>query len=357
MLSVSLTQKVSLFQNWFRTSGDINNSPMSWLGNLQTTIAYQDPETPLSRPGCWAYPDMLEVGRIKVDGQMHHAWNRAHFGAWCVVSAPLILGMDVSQRAIVEPVIDIITNKEAISVNQAWAGHPGALVWSGQGGTLGYPAARKCNPSNTALKQKGWALAPLDGGAVALKAPGGGCLKQQGNGYAGGAGGLVISACNATDPAQIFNYSKTTFQLQQVSSHHCVDVHSGGPIVWMYGCSSSSQNDQLKFDTGAGTLTAAGLCIGVEADDPAGATFQSSLQAWAKPLNASASALLLINPDTQPHDFEVPLANVSAALAAAGKATVRDIWARADLPPLASGAASVKATVPAMDSAFMALAW
>ena len=200
---------------------------MSWLGNLQTTIAYQDPETPLSRPGCWAYPDsktmkllgcdcayrladlksvaVLEVGRIKVDGQMHHAWNRAHFGAWCVVSAPLILGMDVSQRAIVEPVIDIITNKEAISVNQAWAGHPGALVWSGQGGTLGYPAARKCNPSNSALKQKGWALAPLDGGAVALKAPGGGCLKQQGNGYAGGAGGLVISACNATDPAQIFN--------------------------------------------------------------------------------------------------------------------------------------------------------
>ena len=151
--------------------------------------------------------------------------------------------------------------------------------------------------------------------------------------------------------------SKTTFQLQQVSSHHCVDVHSGGPIVWMYGCSSSSQNDQLKFDTSAGTLTAASLCIGVEADDPAGATFQSSLQAWAKPLNASASALLLINPDTQPHDFEVPLANVSAALAAAGKATVRDIWAHADLPPLAGGAASVKATVAAMDSAFMTLAW
>ena len=62
MLSVSLTQQVSLFQNWFRTSGDINNSPMSWLGNLQTTIAYQDPETPLSRPGCWAYPDSKLIG-------------------------------------------------------------------------------------------------------------------------------------------------------------------------------------------------------------------------------------------------------------------------------------------------------
>lgn len=41
--------------NWYRTSGDINNSPFSWLRNLQTTIRFQDPVAPLSRPGCWAY--------------------------------------------------------------------------------------------------------------------------------------------------------------------------------------------------------------------------------------------------------------------------------------------------------------
>lgn len=57
--------------NWYRTSGDINSrDPMSWFGNLQTTIRFQDPVTPLSQPGCWAYPDMLEVGRIQVDGKM-----------------------------------------------------------------------------------------------------------------------------------------------------------------------------------------------------------------------------------------------------------------------------------------------
>ena len=44
--------------NWYRSSGDINSSPMSWLSNLQTTIRFQDPKTPLSQPGCWAYPDM-----------------------------------------------------------------------------------------------------------------------------------------------------------------------------------------------------------------------------------------------------------------------------------------------------------
>ena len=93
--------------------------------------------------------------------------------------------MDVTKQEILEPVVDVITNKEAIAVNQAWAGHPGALVWSGQGGALGYPAAKKCDPSNSALKQKGWALKPLKANAseVALTAPGGGCLTQSGAGF------------------------------------------------------------------------------------------------------------------------------------------------------------------------------
>merc|ERR1711957_909850 len=51
----------------------------------------------------------------------------AHFGAWCVVSSPLILGMELSDEKLT-PVLDIITNEEAISVNQQWAGHPGMLV-------------------------------------------------------------------------------------------------------------------------------------------------------------------------------------------------------------------------------------
>ena len=35
---------------------------------------------------------MMEVGRV--NGSL--AWNRAHFGAWCVVSAPLVLGLRTS---------------------------------------------------------------------------------------------------------------------------------------------------------------------------------------------------------------------------------------------------------------------
>ena len=36
---------------------------------------------------------MLEVGRVQ--GSLE--WNRAHFGAWCIISAPLILGIDLTQ--------------------------------------------------------------------------------------------------------------------------------------------------------------------------------------------------------------------------------------------------------------------
>merc|ERR1711879_774274 len=55
--------------------------------------------------------------------------SRTHFGEWCIVSSPLILGLNVNDTDKVKSVWDIISNQEAIEVNQAWAGHPGRLVW------------------------------------------------------------------------------------------------------------------------------------------------------------------------------------------------------------------------------------
>ena len=53
--------------------------------------------------------------------------NRAHFGSWCIVSASLVLVMDLrdEDRAGIE---DVIGNKNALKVNHAWDGHPGSLV-------------------------------------------------------------------------------------------------------------------------------------------------------------------------------------------------------------------------------------
>eukprot|EP01062_Namystynia_karyoxenos_P015880 TRINITY_DN157_c0_g1_i2.p1 TRINITY_DN157_c0_g1~~TRINITY_DN157_c0_g1_i2.p1 ORF type:complete len:447 (+),score=168.08 TRINITY_DN157_c0_g1_i2:68-1342(+) len=112
--------------NFYRTSGDITNTWDSMLANLHSTIPFQG-DPPLSRPGAWAYPDMLEVGRIP-----SRAADRSHFGAWVITSSPLILGYNLLEEANTDKVWDIIANPEAIAVNQAWAGHPGRRVKAGQ---------------------------------------------------------------------------------------------------------------------------------------------------------------------------------------------------------------------------------
>jgi len=115
--------------NFFRTSGDIRAAYASVVGNLQTTIKYAT--SGLSRPGCWAYPDMLEVGCKhgpggESDKGLTPTETKAHFAAWAIISSPLTLSHDVNDPNITDQIWDVITNKEAIAVNQAWAGHSGS---------------------------------------------------------------------------------------------------------------------------------------------------------------------------------------------------------------------------------------
>ena len=116
----------------FRTSGDIDSGEYSWLHNLETTVRFLDRDMPLAGRGCWAYPDMIEVGNMPGASL---EWQKAHFGAWCIVSSPLILGFDLLDDALVDTYWPIIGNPEAIAVNQRWAGHPGWRVrtWTPSG--------------------------------------------------------------------------------------------------------------------------------------------------------------------------------------------------------------------------------
>jgi len=117
--------------NLFRTGGDIVPEFDVVMDKLQYTTPYQDPKDPISRPGCWAYPDMLEVGNMQPLTPQGFIESRTHFGAWCVVSSPLVLGMDITNKTLLDAVWPILSNKVAIGVNQAWAGHPGRLVLQG----------------------------------------------------------------------------------------------------------------------------------------------------------------------------------------------------------------------------------
>ena len=110
--------------NFYRTSGDIKANFASMFSNLQSTVKFLG-EVPLSRPGGWAYADMLEVGNLA-----SYEEDRLHFGAWCIISSPLMLSFDVTNKTLTDSVWPIITNTEVLEVSQTWAGHPGRLVKS-----------------------------------------------------------------------------------------------------------------------------------------------------------------------------------------------------------------------------------
>ncbi|MEG1791797.1 MAG: alpha-galactosidase [Clostridia bacterium] len=65
-----------------------------------------------SRVGAWNDPDMLEVG----NGKLTYDENISHFSLWCMLCAPLILGNDL--RAMPQNILDIVSNKNLIAINQ-----------------------------------------------------------------------------------------------------------------------------------------------------------------------------------------------------------------------------------------------
>jgi len=119
--------------NIYRVSGDISASFGAMVTNLAYTLPFlglggMHPPFPQdavvrSRPGGWAYPDMLEVGNL-----VNTTEDRTHFGAWAIMSSPLILSFDMNDTAKMDRVWPIITNKALIAVNQRWVGNPGRRV-------------------------------------------------------------------------------------------------------------------------------------------------------------------------------------------------------------------------------------
>lgn len=73
---------------------------------------------------------MMEIGNFCSDptpsGKCFNE-ERSHFGMWCIVSSPLVLGFNMSDQDRMNRVWPIITNREAIAVDHAWAGLPGTL--------------------------------------------------------------------------------------------------------------------------------------------------------------------------------------------------------------------------------------
>ena len=52
--------------------------------------------------------DMLELSQVT--GGWSFEWSRAHFGAWCIMSSPLILGLDLLSSVQMEQMWPIVTD-------------------------------------------------------------------------------------------------------------------------------------------------------------------------------------------------------------------------------------------------------
>ncbi|MDR2954735.1 MAG: alpha-galactosidase [Prevotella sp.] len=99
-------------------SEDFNKSDRGVIGTLEKNMflaAY-------ASPGHFNDMDMMQLGR----GTMNENEEMSHFGIWCIMSSPLMIGCDL--RTIPESTLKIITNKEVIAINQDVLGMQAQLV-------------------------------------------------------------------------------------------------------------------------------------------------------------------------------------------------------------------------------------
>ena len=88
--------------NMWRSGGDIGNGfggalseAHQWFAKNNLSATHPWGAAPISRPGCWGYPDMMEIGNFCKDplgsNPKCEDEERAHFGLWCIMSSPLVL--------------------------------------------------------------------------------------------------------------------------------------------------------------------------------------------------------------------------------------------------------------------------
>ena len=103
----------------FQVGSDGDSGHASWEGAYTTSVTAQynkavimDEFAGLDRG--WNDPDMLMIG---MDG-LTETMNKTHMTMWCMMNAPLMLGMDLRNVTAGDAVYNIITNDELIALNQ-----------------------------------------------------------------------------------------------------------------------------------------------------------------------------------------------------------------------------------------------
>ena len=332
-----------------------------------------------------------------------------HFGSWCIVSSPLILAYNMSEPARRELVWPIITNKEAIQVNQIWAGHPGSQklagignnkqveVWTkplggdrtaalfvntaekdaqtavetfhriggittpegealGGGGGL---SLRKCDPEKTSQV---WQL-ETGGVATEVKSAGSskGCWEitgcdtkpgaSVGTGYGCkalpklGAGCGNPCLCNGAWNVSVSNAGAVT--VVSVMDGGCLQTDPGGKVnVGL--CKAGAKQQDFKLEPVKQQLALHGEAAGPSPPSPSYQVMQGGLcvDDNAKPAPPKPIPPPCVPPSCVPGGPANVVIDLSLLdLGITEEIKVRDVWNKKDLPSLASGSTSFSTSV------------
>jgi alpha-galactosidase len=106
----------------WRTTGDICGPGHADWKKAMKIVSKNERLYKSAGPGHWNDPDMMVVG---MDG-LSESQNRSFFSLWCIMASPLIAGNDL--RNMSASTIEILTNMEAIGINQDPLGIQGHIV-------------------------------------------------------------------------------------------------------------------------------------------------------------------------------------------------------------------------------------
>jgi alpha-galactosidase len=105
--------------NLWRTTGDISDN---WVSMSNIGFDQQIGLEKFAGRGHWNDPDMLEIG----NGGMNDTEYRTHMSLWSLLAAPLLAGNDL--RSVAPDILEILTNKEVIAIDQDVLGEQGVRV-------------------------------------------------------------------------------------------------------------------------------------------------------------------------------------------------------------------------------------
>ncbi len=120
----------SRLANCWRTTADIEDTWQS----VKEIGFNQDRWSSYTGPGHWSDPDMLVIGSVGWGPSIRptrltQEEQCTHFGLWCLLSAPLLLGCDLANLD--EFTLNLLCNDEVIEVNQDPLGQQAVRVGGG----------------------------------------------------------------------------------------------------------------------------------------------------------------------------------------------------------------------------------